>query len=62
MRKEKQLTLISVLLLVISLVSGGAAAILVEGVPYDIIYALHKVSSVLFVIAFVVFLVRLRKE
>jgi hypothetical protein len=62
MKKEKQWIAILVILLVISLVSGGAAAILMVGLAYDIIYAIHKISSVIFAILLIIFLVRQRKE
>jgi hypothetical protein len=62
MKKEKQWIAILVILLAISLVSGGAAAILMEGLAYDIIYAIHKISSVIFAILIIIFLVRRRKE
>ena len=54
MRKEKKWAIVTGVLLLISLVSGGAAAILVGGVLYDIIYAIHKISSVLTAIFFIV--------
>lgn len=54
MRKEKKWAIVTGVLLLISLVSGGAAAILAEGVLYDIIYAIHKISSVLTAIFFIV--------
>jgi len=56
MRKEKKWILVAVVLLLISLVSGGAAAIMAEGLVYDVIYAIHKISSVLFAIFFIVLL------
>jgi hypothetical protein len=62
MKKEKQWIIIIIILLVISLVSGGAAAILMEGLAYDIIYAIHKISSVIFAIVFVVLIFRRSKE
>jgi hypothetical protein len=62
MKKEKQWMVIIIILLVISLVSGGSAAILVEGLVYDVIYAIHKVSSVIFVIVLVIFLYRRSKD
>jgi len=62
MKKEKQWIIIIVILLVISLVSGGTAAILVEGLGYDVIYAIHKISSVIFAIIFVILIYRRRKE
>jgi len=54
MRKEKKWAIVTGVLLLLSLVSGGAAAILVGGVLYDIIYAIHKISSVLTAIFFIV--------
>ena len=60
--KDSKITIIIGILLVSSLVSGGAAAILVEGLAYDIIYAIHKITSVLFAIGFVIMMLRLRKE
>ncbi len=58
MKKETQWIIIIVILLVISLVSGGAAAILAVGLIYDIIYAIHKISSVIFAIVFVILIYR----
>jgi hypothetical protein len=62
MKKGKQWIVIIVIFLVISLVSGGAAAILMEGLSYDTIYAIHKISSVIFAILLIIFLYRGRKE
>ena len=62
MKKEKQWIVILVILLVISLVSGGTSAILMESLAYDIIYAIHKISSVIFAILLIVLLYRRRKE
>jgi hypothetical protein len=62
MKKEKQWIVIIVILLVISLVSGGAAAILATGLGYDIIYAIHKISSVIFAIVLVVLIFHRSKE
>jgi hypothetical protein len=62
MKKEKQWIIIIVVLLVISFVSGGTAAILVKGLGYDVIYAIHKISSVIFAIVFLVLIYRRRKE
>ncbi len=53
-RKEKKWAIVTGVLLLISLVSGGAAAIIAGGVLYDIIYAIHKISSVLTAIFFIV--------
>ncbi len=53
MKKEIKWTMIVGILLLFSLVSGGAAAILVEGLIYDIIYAIHKITSVLTGIFFI---------
>jgi hypothetical protein len=57
-KSKKWLWIVSIIIL-FSLVSGGASAILVSGFMYDIIYAIHKITSVLFVIFFIIF-IRLR--
>jgi hypothetical protein len=57
--KESKAIFITGVLLLLSLVSGGAAAILVEGLAYEIIYAIHKITSVLAAIGFIV-AIRLR--
>ncbi|MFW9948931.1 MAG: hypothetical protein ACFFKA_02245 [Candidatus Thorarchaeota archaeon] len=62
MKKEKQWIIIIVILLVVSLVSGGAAAILMAGLAYDIIYAIHKISSVIFAVLLIILFVRRGKE
>ncbi|MEJ2294394.1 MAG: hypothetical protein P8Y23_06445 [Candidatus Lokiarchaeota archaeon] len=62
MKKEKQWIIIIAVLLVISLVSGGASAILLVGLAFDIIYAIHKISSVIFAVLLVIFFVRQRKD
>ena len=62
MKKEKQWIIIIAVLLVISLVSGGASAILLIGLAFDIIYAIHKISSVIFAVLLVIFFVRQRKD
>ena len=59
MEKNKKWLLIVIIFILFSLVSGGASAILVSGFVYDIIYAIHKITSVLFVIFFIIF-IRLR--
>jgi hypothetical protein len=59
MEKNKKWLWIVSIVIVFSLVSGGAAAILVRGFVYEIIYAIHKITSVLFVIFFIIF-IRLR--
>lgn len=48
------------ILLLISLVSGGASAILVEGIIYEVIYALHKIFSVAAAILFIIAIRRMR--
>lgn len=53
MEKTNKWLLLFGIILLISLVSGGAAAILVTGLIYDIIYAIHKVSSVITAILFI---------
>ena len=60
--KEIKWLRITIILLVISLVSGGASAILVQGIAYDVLYAIHKISSVLMVIFFIVFLRNREKD
>ena len=62
MKKEIKWTMIVGILLLVSLVSGGAAAILVEGLIYDVIYAIHKITSVLAGIFFIVSIRNHRKE
>ena len=57
-KNKKWLWIVSIFIL-FSLVSGGAAAILVSGFVFDIIYAIHKITSVIFVIFFIIF-IRLR--
>ena len=52
--KELKWTIITGVILLLSLVSGGAVAIIAEGIIYDIVYAIHKISSVLAGIFFVV--------
>ncbi|MFX1567584.1 MAG: hypothetical protein ACFFCV_04360 [Promethearchaeota archaeon] len=54
MRNDSNWMLIIIILLIISLFTGGASAILLEGIIYEILYAIHKISSVLFVIFFIV--------
>ncbi len=53
MEKTNKWLLLFGIILLISLVSGGTAAILVTGFIYDIIYAVHKVSSVITAILFI---------
>ena len=62
MKKEIKWTMIVGILLIFSLVSGGAAAILVKGLIYDIIYAIHKITSVLAGVFFIVSIRNHRKE
>ncbi|TXT63097.1 MAG: hypothetical protein BAJALOKI1v1_790010 [Promethearchaeota archaeon] len=54
-KKEKNILTIMGLLFIFSLVSGGASAILLQGLAYDILYAIHKVTSVIGSILFVVY-------
>lgn len=54
MVKEKKWLIITGIFLLVSLISGGAAAILVEGTGYNIIYAVHKITSVLAAVFFIV--------
>jgi uncharacterized membrane protein len=61
MKKEKQWIMIIIVLLVISLVSGGTSAILLIGLAFEIIYAIHKISSVIFAVLLVIYFVRQRK-
>ena len=49
------------ILLLISLISGGASAILVDGIIYEVIYALHKIFSVVAAILFLIAIRRLKK-
>lgn len=51
--KSKIMTL-TIVFLIFSLVSGGASAILLEGLAYDILYAIHKITSVLMTVFFVI--------
>jgi uncharacterized membrane protein len=53
--------MIIIILLVISLVSGGTSAILLVGLAFEIIYAIHKISSVIFAVLLVIYFVRQRK-
>ncbi len=57
--KEFNTSLVTLIFLVTSLVSGGAAAILVQGVAYEVLYAIHKITSVVMAIC-VIILIRVR--
>lgn len=50
------------ILLLVSLISGGASAILVEGITYEVIYALHKIFSVATAILFIIAIFRMKKQ
>jgi hypothetical protein len=56
MEKNIKWLWIVIIFILFSLVSGGTAAILVSGIMYEIIYAIHKITSVLFVIFFIIFI------
>ena len=51
--KSKIMTL-TIVFLIFSLGSGGASAILLEGLAYDILYAIHKITSVLMTVFLVI--------
>ncbi|NIQ04289.1 MAG: hypothetical protein GWO20_00720 [Candidatus Korarchaeota archaeon] len=53
-RKDLKVTILTGVFLLLSLVSGGTAAIMTEGLVYDIMYAIHKITSVLVAIFFIV--------
>jgi len=56
MEKNIKWLWIVIIFILFSLISGGTAAILVSGIMYEIIYAIHKITSVLFVIFFIIFI------
>ncbi len=61
--KEKKIIIITGVFLLLSLISGGASAILINGLAYDILYALHKITSVITAILFIVYIwIRTKEE
>ena len=62
MRKDFIWMVVSSMLFIFSMISGGAAAILVQGGLYDFIYAVHKIISVLAFIIFIVTIVIVYKR
>ena len=58
---DKELKWTAILLL-ISLISGGASVVLVEGITYETIYAIHKIFSVAAAILFIIAIRRMGKK
>ncbi len=51
--QEYKMTLFVSLFLISSLVSGGASAVLGVGLIYEIMFAVHKITSIIMVILFI---------
>ncbi|MBD3215992.1 MAG: hypothetical protein GF311_25495 [Candidatus Lokiarchaeota archaeon] len=51
--KEKKIMASLAIFLIFSLITGGASAILVVGIVYDVLYALHKITSVMAAVFFI---------